>query len=223
MKKNIGILGLGVRSTNYYTNLLHKKMFDKYGNYHTFPYLKYQINFNDINPFLPNQFDVLLPNLEKHIINLKNLNLDKWLVPNITLHEALDKINHGLSLFHPLELAIQNCLQNNIQNVVVFGTNYTMRSHYINSYFEKAGIIINKTTIEDMLLIDKLRTKIYQSKDQKSDFKQYLNLIKKYTENAHVIIACTELSLLSEEIKSAKIIDLAQLQINETFNYYINP
>jgi|TARA_R100000789_G_C3005459_1_gene149938 aspartate racemase len=223
MKNNIGILGLGVRSTSYYTNLLHQKMHEKYGGYHTFPYLNYQINFNDINPFLPNQFDVLLPHLEKHIVNLKNLNLDKWLVPNITLHEALDKINHGLSLFHPLELAIQNCLKNNIQNVVVFGTNYTMQSNYMKSYFEKESIIVHKATKNEMILIDELRTKIYQSKDKKDDIKNYQKLIENYTKNAHVIIACTELSLLSKEIKSTKIIDLAQLQINEAFNYHINP
>ncbi len=223
MKNNIGILGLGVRSTSYYTNLLHQKMHEKYGDYHTFPYLNYQINFNDINPFLPNQFDVLLPHLEKQIARLKGFNINKWLVPNITLHEALDKINHNLSLFHPLELAIQTCLKNNSKQVIVFGTYYTMQSNYIKSYFEKESIIVHKATKNEMILIDELRTKIYNSKEKKDDIKKYQKIIENYTKNAHVIIACTELSLLSKEIKSTKIIDLAQLQINEAFNYHINP
>ena len=77
----IGILGLGIQSTLFYTNYLHTRYYQEFGKYHTYPYLQYQIDFDELNQFLPNNFDILLPRLEKIIIKLKELPPKKWIIP----------------------------------------------------------------------------------------------------------------------------------------------
>ena len=221
MNSVIGILGLGVRSTNFYTQQLHTKMHKHFGDYHTFPFLNYQIDFNRLNTHLPNNFEKLEPALTKILEEINPLKIQRWLIPNITLHETLDRVNHHLSLFHPVDLAIKNCIKNNIKSVVILGTNYSMESNYLASNFNKNDISIITISKDDKAFVDQLRIKNYNAEETRTDIENYNTLIKKYTQNSHAVIACTELSLLSERINNNKIIDLAQLQISEAFQFYL--
>ena len=67
--------------------------------------------------------------------------------------------------------------------------------------------------------INLFRKKVYQNSESIKDVDSYLSLIKKYSNKYHVVIACTELSLIHKNNVSNKIIDLAHLQINEALNY----
>lgn len=221
MNTVVGILGLGVRSTNFYANQLHQKMHNYYGDYHTFPFLNYQIDFNRLNPYLPNNFEKLIPNVNIILKEIEKFKVQHWLVPNITLHETLDKVNHNVSLIHPVELAIKNCIENKITSVVILGTNYTMQSEFLSFNFKYAKIEVKSISNNDKELVNNLRIKIYNSEESSLDMENYKNLISKYSLDSHIIIACTELSLLTSNLKNKKILDLAQLQINEAFNTFL--
>ena len=95
---HIGILGLGSRSTLFYIKELHKKIHLLLGDYHTFPCLVYNIDFNTINPYLPNQFDKLVPKLKEYLDQLFKLKITVCIIPNITLHETYDfgNLNHNI-------------------------------------------------------------------------------------------------------------------------------
>ncbi|WP_435412572.1 aspartate/glutamate racemase family protein [Psychroserpens mesophilus] len=209
------ILGLGERSTTYYLTILHKKYYEKLGEYHTFPFLMYQIDFDAINRFLPNQFDKLIPELTSILDTISKFNAKQYLIPNITLHETLDQIDHHLHFAHPVQLAITYCLSHDIDKIVLFGSRYTMSSNYIPKMFKAKGLSIIKPSEEDQLLIDHFRTKTYASNDTESDYRSYKQLIQKYTSASHVITACTELSLHHVQLKNSKVIDMALLQIEK--------
>ncbi len=101
---NTCILGLGERSTQFYISTLHRLYHEKLGGFHTFPFVLYQIDFNTINPFLPNQFDKLIPEMKNILQMILDVNASQYLIPNITLHETLDKINHQIDMVHPVQL-----------------------------------------------------------------------------------------------------------------------
>jgi aspartate racemase len=213
------IIGLGERSTQYYISVLHKKYHEKHGNYHTFPFLMYQIDFNTINSFLPNQFERLIPEMTKILNSISKFDASQCLIPNITLHETVDKIDHQLNIVHPLQIAINHCKIKNIDTVVLFGTQYTMSSNYISEALKAEGITTIKPSDEDQLLIDNFRTKTYNTTDTEADYNVYNQLIQNHSNFHPVITTCTELSLHHEKLNNSKVIDLASLQIDNVLTH----
>jgi len=212
----VGILGLGIQSTLFYTSYLHQKYFEEYGKYHTYPYLQYQIDFDELNQFLPDNFDVLVPRLQKVISQVKTLPPKKWIIPNITLHETFDKLNTQLKIYHPLELAVEYCRVNKVKDIIIFGTYYSMKSKYLIHFFENQNIKVLNIDAEHYALIDSLRKKVYNNSQTKADIENYIKIIGKYKQY-HIVIACTELSILTNKINSKKLIDLALLQLNTAY------
>ena len=50
----LGIIGLGSKTTTYYIEMLNQLYNKKHGEFNTCPFTMININFNEINPFLPN-------------------------------------------------------------------------------------------------------------------------------------------------------------------------
>ncbi|WP_282068063.1 hypothetical protein [Olleya namhaensis] len=66
----LGILGLGSRSTLFYLEQLNTQFHTLKGDYHTFPSITHTVDFNTINPYLPNQFNTLKPVVKQQITSL---------------------------------------------------------------------------------------------------------------------------------------------------------
>ena len=209
-----GVLGLGEASNAYCLNQIHQKFNERNEEFSTCPLLLYQVNFQEINPFLPDQFEELILRVSDYLNKISDLGISKLLVPNITLHETLDQITHSIELCHPVQLTIEHLIKNRISEVVVLGTLYTMNSEYLKINFSEAGINITPPESEDQLWIDDFRRKVYNKETTDDEIAAFQNLIKKYMQDKPVIISCTELSIhcLKNE---ADCIDMANLQIEE--------
>lgn len=216
MSKSIskGVLGLGEASTAYYLNQIHQKFNECNEVFSTCPLLLYQVDFQEINPFLPDQFEELIPRVIEYLNKISKLGISKLLVPNITLHETLDQITHSIELCHPVQLTIEHLIKNRISEFVIFGTLYSMNSEYIKRNFSEAGIIIIPAESEDQLWIDDFRKKVYKKESTEDDIAAFQKLIKKYMQQKPVVIACTELSIHCLK-KEADCIDMADLQIED--------
>lgn len=215
-RKHIGILGLGARSTEYYIQQQNSKYHKFKGDYHTFPFLLFNIDFNDINPYLPNNFEALIPRLENYIKELEKLPITFLIVPNITLHEALDKLESDMSIIHPLTLTIQQLQNKNIKSAMIVGSKYTMSSNYLRSYLEKINVEVLYPSEDEQIEIDNFRKLVYAYNETERDIIEFQKLIDHFASNATVIIACTELSIFTNEIKdNLNIIDMADLQIQK--------
>lgn len=216
MNKSIsrGVLGLGEASTAYYLNQIHQNFNERNEEFSTCPLLLYQIDFQEINPFLPDQFEELIPRATEYLNKISDLGISKLLVPNITLHETLDQITHSIELCHPVQLTVEHLIKNKISEIVIFGTVYTMNSEYLKRNFSEAGINIIPPESEDQLWIDEFRKKVYMKESTADEIEVFQNLIKKYKQNKPLVIACTELSIHC--IKNENhCIDMADLQIEE--------
>ncbi len=213
--KNIGILGLGNRSTLFYINELNKRYNTLYKGFSTCPFILYNIDFEKVNPYLPNQFNKLNPLLSLYINNIKQLGVNFLLVPNITLHESIDKIYIDLDIAHPIQLTIDKLMESEQTEAVVFGSLYSMQSDYLKKTFLQRGILLIEPVVEHKKFIDYIRKQIYFEQESKKDMEEYKRLLNLYSKDHPLIIACTELSIYASESQN-NIFDMASIQIEKT-------
>ena len=209
-----GVLGLGAASTSCYLQEIHKRYQKANEEFSTCPLLLYQIDFQEINPFLPSQFLTLIPKVQRYLEEISNFGITKLLVPNITLHETLDQIETPLQICHPVDLTLKYLQDNAIGEVCIFGTLHTMNSHYLKSKFSAKKISLLKPKESDQNWIDDFRKKVYLDKTTSEEERNFHNLIQKYSKDKPVLIACTELSIFSPK-DNFSCIDMMDLQIEE--------
>lgn len=207
-----GILGLGAVSTAFYVKEIHKKHQNRNEEFSTCPFLMYQIDFQEINPFLPKNFSVIIPKLNEYLREISSMGINKLLIPNITLHETLDQIEIPFEICHPVDLTLKYLEANKISKVYLFGTLYTMNSEYMKSKFSEKEIQILNPSENEQNLIDDFRKRVYDEKETPEEIGIFQNLIQKYSKISPVIIACTELSIYSLK-ENPSCIDMMDLQI----------
>ena len=209
-----GILGLGAVSTAFYIKEIHRKYQVINAEFSAFPFIMYQIDFQEINPFLPNQFSVLIPAIQDYLDKFSESGISKLLIPNITLHETLDQIRIPIEICHPVNLTLKYLDENQIDEVYLFGTLYTMNSEYLQSKFSEKRIKILKPIETDQIWIDHFRKKVYDEIATSDDINFFQNLLQKYAAEKPVVIACTELSVFAPK-ENPSCIDMMDLQIEE--------
>lgn len=216
-KKSVALLGLGSKSTLYYISELNRLYNAKHGRYSTFPFSLINADFNDINPLLPNPSEQLDTATQVYIHAIEKLDVTHLLIPNITLHETIDRIQVKKNIIHPIHLTISKLKQNNWNKVMLFGSLHTMTSDYIRSAFQKEGIEVVAPIQEEMNVIDELRKHVYSDTQTTDLIEQFHSLIEKYTLSTPVLLACTELSLVKPNGNN-KLLDMAGIQIEEAVN-----
>lgn len=209
-----GVLGLGAVSTAFYLKEIHRKHQEKNYQFSTCPLLVYQIDFQEINPFLPNQYEVLISKLKETLKEITTLGISKLLIPNITLHETLDQIEIPLEICHPVDLTLKHLKDNQISEVYLFGTSYTMNSEYLKARFFAKKVKVVQPVESHQKWIDDFRKKVYQGNETLEEITFFQTLIRKYSKKNAVVIACTELSVFSLK-ENPSCIDMMDLQVEE--------
>ncbi|KIA84617.1 hypothetical protein OA84_03685 [Kaistella solincola] len=207
-----GILGLGRVSTTYYFNEIQRRYQLLHDEFSTCELLLYQIDFQEINPFLPNNFENLIPKIESYLAQISKMGISHLLVPNITLHETLDKIDFPFEIYHPVDLAFNYLTEKAISEIYIFGTFYTMNGRYICEKFAQKAVKSLKPNRADQTWLDTFRKAVYNETQTADEVKHFQNLIEKYTTKSPVLLACTELSVFSPK-DNLRCIDMAELQI----------
>jgi len=207
-----GILGLGRVSTIYYFNEIQRRYQLQHDEFSTCELLLYQIDFQEINPFLPDDFENLIPKIESCFTQVFKMEISRLLVPNITLHETLDKINLPFQIYHPIDLTLNYLTEKDISEIYIFGTLYTMNGTYISEKFAKKAVKILKPTAADQIWIDTFREAVYNETQTAAEVLYFHQLIQKYSQKSPVLLACTELCVFSPKDNPA-CIDMAELQI----------
>lgn len=211
----LGVFGLGSFSTMYYLEQLNAKYHAKFGGYSTCPFLLINANFNEINPHLPDKFAEVEKAVLPYLQQCSELKISHLLVPNITLHQTLDLIfakhHFDFSLIHPLVLAVETLQKNQIKEVAILGTNYTMNGAYIQNFLAEMGISRSLAAKPFHTEIDALRTAVYQGNLEKSHIHQDLKIV---AENTTLLVACTELSVYFAKHPLPNLVDMAGLQLD---------
>lgn len=207
MSASLAILGLGQRSTLWYLSQIHKA----YGApEQTAPLKVNWADFSLINAHLPDQWDLLLPALAPIMADFASENPGPLLVPNITLHQALDKLQAPWSdrLVHALELP-----KGVGKGAVVFGTRHTARLGYVQSHLEQAGWQVQQPSQRATQLAEDVRNASYQGALSKDQLRAFATELVRVTADSTPVIACTELSMAIADLNIEGVCDLAALQI----------
>jgi aspartate racemase len=223
MKKfnSLGILGLGSFSTLFYIEELNCMYQAKMKGYNTFPFKMLNVNFDAINRLLPDPSKQLKDLVQQSINELTDLKVDVILVPNITLHETIDKLNLTVEIIHPLACTLDEIQKNSCKKIVLIASSYSMNSTYISSHFTKNEIEVILPSENEMLFIDTVRKEVYENKASAENLEKYNSLIEKYAEKSAVVIACTELSLAFKSTKELEIYDMSRIQILEAIKSFV--
>ncbi|AWG20756.1 hypothetical protein FFWV33_03975 [Flavobacterium faecale] len=216
-KATVGLLGLGSRSTLYYIKELNRLYNQKKGGYSTFPFVMLNADFDTINPLLPNTSEALDTVVQTYIDELEKLAITTILIPNITLHETIDRIVIQKKILHPLTLAVEKIIEQEWSTIVLFGSLHSMESNYIRTHFNAKGIEVRLPSQEDRLFIDEFRNQTYAETETPDLIASYHSILNKYSESLPVVLACTELSIL-KPTGNNRIIDMAQLQIEQAIS-----
>lgn len=217
---SIGILGLGSNSTLFYIKELNALYNKEHNGFSTCPFKMLNTNFNSINQLLPNTSKKLDGIVKDYIDELIALVIDSILVPNITLHETIDRLNISTKIIHPVYCTISELQQKNHKKIVLLGSKHTMKSDYIKSKFTDNNLEVLLPTDEEILFIDELRKQVYHNKETENILEEFNKLIHQYAQENAVVIACTELSI-ALTIEHANVFDMARIQIKQALNQKI--
>ncbi|WP_055437176.1 aspartate/glutamate racemase family protein [Lacinutrix algicola] len=213
----LGLLGLGSFSTLFYIKELNALYNAKHGGFSTCPFKMLNVNFDTINNLLPNTSKALDAIVKDNLNKLKALEIDTIVVPNITLHETIDRLSIEANIIHPIDETISKVKENKHTNVTIFGTLYTMQSNYITSKFTAENINVLQASKEDKQQIDDLRIAVYNGIETQKQLEIFNELINKHTKNGVVVLACTELSV-AYNIKNNRVYDMARIQMRKFVN-----
>lgn len=213
--KTLGILGLGNFSTLHFVEKINIGYNNKHCGYSTCPFVMLNANFNDINPFLPDNYTALETIVNGYLNKLNALGCDCIAIPNITLNKCIDVIeidnNIRMKIINPLSLLKDKMADFQSKNYVVFGTKHSMQLNYFSDYTN--GVNQLETTKVIFNSIEHLRQITYLNGENKDAMSILENHIKFYKNKATIIIACTELSVLYSKLgKREHCIDLLELQ-----------
>jgi len=211
--QSLGILGLGSRSTIFYIKELNRLYHQKKGGYSTCPFKLWNVNFDGLNNLLPETSEKLETLVRKYLLELQELNVDAILIPNITLHETIDKLVDNQKIIHPVHLTAEMIKEQGVKEIVLFGSLYMMESDYLKTAFNE-NIRVILPSKEERLFIDTVRKHIYWEIETKELIKKYTDLIEKYTTNYGVVLACTELSVGWGGANN-KVFDMSRIQIEK--------
>lgn len=216
----LGILGLGSRTTQFYMQELNRMFQAKKGGYSTYPFILLNTDFHKINTLLPEPSLELDEIVQQYIQSLEQLGVDILLIPNITLHQTIDRLKVSKPLLHPLRICATKLLEQDIKNVTLFGTAYTMSADYIPTYLEQYGIEVEVPEASDKSLIDQFRKQVYADCAKETEIHQFYAVLEKYASKAPVVLACTELSIFPSA--NTAVFDLVKLQLDESINWHFN-
>jgi len=210
--QSLGILGLGSRSTLFYIKELNRLYHNKKSGYSTCPFKLWNANFDVLNNLLPQPSNKLTALIDNYLAELQHLKVDAILIPNITLHETIDKLSIIPKIIHPVHLTIAKLKEDGFNEIVLMGSLHTMESNYLKAVFNKESIAVVLPDAEERLVIEGVRKHIYWETESEELLKQYANVIKKYSTNYAVVLACTELSVGWDTL-GGNVFDMSRIQI----------
>jgi aspartate racemase len=226
MINHLGLLGLGSRSTAFYIEQLNRVYNKAHGGYSTCPLILLNSDFNDFNPYLPDQYPVLETALRRYLRSLSQLGVQQLIIPNITLHESYDRLKGnskaGIELIHPVTTTLEKMHHNKLTKVVLIGSKYTMLSKALSAKFTLHDIEVVRPSHNDCETIDTLRQRIYTSEESVEDIANFRDLLEHYEQQAPIVIACTELSIACHIGQHSTRYDMADVQITHALRALAN-
>ena len=210
MTAPVSVLGLGLKSSLWYLERIHVAY--AHSPDQTAPVHVNWVDFSSINAHLPDAWEHLLPEVERVMQEFAEGSNGALLVPNITLHQALDRIDGPWSsrLIHALDLP-----EGQGRQAAVYGTRHTHRLGHVSNALQKSGWKVVPVSEHATGLADQVRTSAYAGGTDPAVLRAFASELVRTSATATPVIACTELSMALSGMHLEGVLDLACAQIDK--------
>ena len=221
----IGILGgMSYESSLHYYERINKLVNNKLGKLNTAEIILYSVNFQNIEPLMKqNKWEEIEYELSEKAKKIEQAGADIIVIATNTMHKLADKIQNKINipLLHIADCVAKECIKQNVLNVGLIGTKYTMTEIFLKERLEKNGlkVFVPKDTKQineiDRIIFEELCVGTIQKSSKSYYINTINNMIKKYKING-IILGCTEIEMLikKEDLK-IPIFDTTQAHIDQ--------
>lgn len=230
--KTIGLLGgMSWESTLSYYKLLNEGVKDKLGGFHSAKIIMYSVDFDQMQRLQRDgrwsEAGDILANYAK---KLENAGANYIFICTNTMHKVADKIqkNINIPLIHIATATAEALKSQNCKKTILLGTRFTMQEDFNKKIIEQHGIAVITPNKEDITIIDNIIfEELVVGKILDSSRQTYLKIINDlYKENKDidsVILGCTEIGLLINQIDTKlKIFDTTTIHVNKALDLIID-
>lgn len=230
--KKIGLLGgTSWISTIEYYRTINRLVSEVKGGFYSGRILLHSINYEPIK----SQYG----DLDNHTIcellwaeveHLMSCKPDCFVLCNNTLHEFFDiekfQAVYDVPVFSASQLSAQYLQHNDLKNALLLGTKNTMTRAYYKDQLSLSGANVHVPVPEDIDTIFQAQLRVSKgdlSEDALLNIKREMRtLLEKYAEYCDVVVlACTELPLVIDQLDGMDVIDPAYLQCVEAVNFAV--
>ena len=203
--KTIGIIGgMSYESSIHYYERINDQVNQIAGGLTCAKLLIYNVNFEEIRKLmLENRWDEIGIELAKIAKILETAGADYIVIATNTMHKLADYIQSQINipLIHIADCVAEKCKENNVVNVGLLGTKYTMVEDFLKNRLQKNGLKVTTPQIEENINeIDRIIFDELCKGEIKETSKQYyidiINNMIRQNNIEGVILGCTEIEML---------------------------
>jgi aspartate racemase len=223
--KKIGIIGgISPTSTKLYYDLLIKSSLEKYYCYPEI--IIYSVDFNKCWKLLSSNRIKELSNDFLKVINLlRRAGADYIVISAVSMHIVMNylKDRTPLPIIDGWDCLIKRISQDQKKNILLMGTDYIMKSHTFNQYFDKYRInliIPSKGERQEIEFI--IKNQLNKGIIQKNSKQKLLSVINTYKNKIDgVCLACTALPTIIQQLdlSELKLYNFVELHVEKITSY----
>lgn len=230
--KTIGIIGgMSYESSIHYYERINNQVNEIAGGLTCAKLIIYNVNFEDIRKLmLNNDWDKIGEKLGKIAKILENAGADYIVIATNTMHKLADCVQSQINipLIHIADCVADKCKKNNILNIGLLGTKYTMVEDFLKNRLKENGLTVatpqNEENINeiDRIIFDEL----CKGEIKDSSRQYYIDVINdmiKQNNIEGVILGCTEIEMLiKKDDLDIPIFDTTQSHIDSIVDYVLS-
>lgn len=230
--KTIGIIGgMSYESSIHYYERVNNQVNDIAGGLKCAKLIIYNVNFEDIRKLmLNNDWDKIGEELGKIAKILENAGADYIVIATNTMHKLADYVQSQINipLIHIADCVADKCKKNNVLNVGLLGTKYTMIEDFLKNRLKENGLTVTTPQNEENINeIDRIIFDELCKGEIKDSSRQYyidvINDMIKQNNIEGVILGCTEIEMLiKKDDLDIPIFDTTQSHIDSIVDYVLS-
>lgn len=230
--KTIGIIGgMSYESSIHYYERINNQVNEIAGGLTCAKLIIYNVNFEDIRKLmLNNDWNKIGEKLGKIAKILENAGADYIVIATNTMHKLADYVQSQISipLIHIADCVADKCKKNNVLNIGLLGTKYTMVEDFLKNRLKENGLTVTTPQNEENINeIDRIIFDELCKGEIKDSSRQYyidvINNMIKQNNIEGVILGCTEIEMLiKKEDLDIPIFDTTQSHIDSIVDYVLS-
>jgi aspartate racemase len=225
--KTIGLLGgMAWPSTLLYYIAINKKVEQAFGKKHSAQCIIYSYDFDTINPAYCTEQEIKTQ-LLSGVNLLRQIDFDLLLICSNTMHYYADQLKTELQKINLLD--IRDCIgidlkRTNAKSCLLLGTKFTMESSFYRSFLsDKYDITTIIPALQEMNNLHRIIFEELVNDHVTISSTEFFSKLINNTEADTIILACTELQLLFQQITTEKtIIDSTEAHVNFAIDYLMS-